>query len=250
MRKYWDELKAPDFKKVSSRDVAVLVIGSCEQHGKHLPTGTDAILGKKIAELAAEKSRKKVYVLPPIAYGFSAHHMDFKGSITLKQSTLSAVLQELTQGVLAAGITNVVFLLSHGGNSAAVHTAVNELGQKYEQGNFVMLKYWDFMREFAQDIRETPLGGIGHAGEMETSLMKAIRPELVGENISDYRLAEGNEWYHPDMFASSKITIYQNFKDVSPYGNVGVCETASSEKGEKILSYVTGEIARFLDEYF
>lgn len=250
MKRYWDELKSPDFKNVSDQDIAVLVVGSCEQHGQHLPTGTDVMLGEKIAELAAEKSCREVYVLPPIAYGFSVHHMGFQGSLTLRQSTLSAVLQDLAKGILITGISNIVFLISHGGNSAAVHTAVNELGQKYKQGNFVMLKYWDFMREFVQKIRETPLGGMGHAGEMETSLMKVIRPELVGEDIADYKLAEGNEWYHPDMFAFNRITVYQNFKDISAYGNVGTCDTASLQKGKKILSYVTGEIARFWDEYF
>ena len=80
--------------------------------------------------------------------------------------------------------------------------------------------------------------------------MKAVCPDLVGKDTEGYQLARGNEWNHPDMFAANKVTVYKNFKEISPWGNVGVPDTASKEKGEKILNYVTKEIARFFDEYF
>ncbi len=250
MKIYWDKRKSAEFQAVSEKDIAVIVVGSCEQHAKHLPTGTDNFLGWKIAEAAAGNSRKNVYLLPIVSYGFSAHHMDFPGTITLKQKTLVHLLEDIAESVLKTGIRNLVFLISHGGNSAAVQTAVNDLGERNDSGCFVMLRYWDFMREFMEKIRDTELGGIGHAGEMETSLMKAVCPDLVGKDTEGYQLARGNEWNHPDMFAANKVTVYKNFKEISPWGNVGVPDTASKEKGEKILNYVTKEIARFFDEYF
>ena len=127
--------------------------------------------------------------------------------------------------------------------------ALNELGLQYNDYTVIGMRYWDFIKKEIQEIRDTPLGGMGHAGELETSLMLFLYPDLVGSDREEYKLAEGNEWHHPDMFASNMITTYQRFSEISPYGNVGICNTAASEKGEKILKCLTKKIGKFMDEY-
>ena len=250
MKIEWDSLMTSDFQNITKQDVAVIVVGSLEQHARHLPLGTDVFLGNEIIREAAEKAKGRVFVLPPVTYGFSAHHMDFRGSITLRQKTLVALLEDIGEGVIKTGFLNLVFLISHGGNSAAVHLALNELGIKYSECKIVALRYWDFMKDFIREIRESSIGGMGHAGEMETSMMKYLYPELVSDDWKGYPLAKGNEWYHPDMFATNKIVVYQKFNTISPFGNVGVCEYASEEKGRRIVNYVGDELSRFLDGYF
>lgn len=246
----WRDLASPECSAMAEKGVAALVIGSCEQHGLHLPLGTDVYLGEAVMRRAAERAVREVVLLPSVAYGFSAHHMDFPGSITLTQKTLAAMITEVMSGVISAGFTKAVLVVSHGGNSPAVHTAVNELGIAFPQCSVAMLRYWDFMTEFMETLRDSPLGGIGHAGEMETSMMMALYPHLVGDEWENYSLAQGNDWYHPDMFAHNRVTVYRRFRDISPYGNVGVCQDASREKGEKILNYLGEEIGKFLDGYF
>ncbi len=246
----WKCMTAEAFKTIGEKDVAVMAIGSCEQHGVHLPVGTDVYLGEAVIRYAADRSERNIVMLPSLGYGFSAHHMDFPGSITLTQKTLSNLILEIASGVFAAGFTKLVLLVSHGGNSPSVHMAVNELGIQFPEKEVVMLRYWDFMRDFMKSLRSSKLGGIGHAGEMETSMMMAIHPELVGEGWEKYELANGNQWYHPDMFADNKVTVYRRFKEISPYGNVGVCSDATAKKGEEILNYLGKHIGDFLDGYF
>ena len=112
---------------------------------------------------AAERAVREVVLLPSVAYGFSAHHMDFPGSITLTQKTLAAMITEVMSGVISAGFTKAVLVVSHGGNSPAVHTAVNELGIAFPQCSVAMLRYWDFMTEFMETLRDSPLCGFGPA---------------------------------------------------------------------------------------
>ena len=246
----WRDLASSECSAMAEKGGAALVMGSCEQHGLHLPLGTDVYLGEAVMRRAAERAVREVVLLPSVAYGFSAHHMDFPGSITLTQKTLAAMITEVMSGVISAGFTKAVLVVSHGGNSPAVHTAVNELGIAFPQCSVAMLRYWDFMTEFMETLRDSPLGGIGHAGEMETSMMMALYPHLVGDGWENYSLAQGNDWYHPDMFAHNRVTVYRRFRDKSPYGNVGVCQDASREKGEKILSYLGEELGKYLDGYF
>lgn len=250
MRIEWNTLRAPEFQNITKEDVALVIVGSLEQHALHLPVGTDVFLGNAVAKAAAGKSKRRIFVLPAVNYGFSAHHMDFPGSITLRQKTLVSVLEDIGDGVISTGFSNLVFLISHGGNSASVHLALNELGIRHEGCRIVSFRYWDFMKDFIRELRDSPMGGMGHAGEMETSMMEYLYPALVSEDWLEYPLAEGNQWHHPDMFAPNRITTYQKFSSISPYGNVGVCEDASEEKGRQIVEYVSGELAKFFDGYF
>lgn len=246
---YWKDLKTKEITDVQ-QGIAILPVGSLEQHANHLPLGTDVYLGDAIAAQAAKISEKACYLLPSVTYGFSAHHMDFSGSVTLRQKTLEMLVEDIAESAIASGFINFVFLISHGGNSAAVQFAVNELGSRHRNCKFTMMRYWDFMKEFVSEIRQTELGGMGHAGELETSVMQYLYPDLVGNEWGDYKLARGNAWYHPDMFAANRITTYMNFQDISPYGNVGTCEYASREKGKLLFDYVTKKISKFLDGYF
>lgn len=250
MLKKWETLTTLDFKEITSEDAAVLVVGSLEQHGNHLPTGTDIYLGEEIAKRAGEAAKRRIYLLPSVAYGFSAHHMDFPGSVTLTQKTLCSLVVEIAGSVIEAGFTKIVFVISHGGNFPAVHMAVNELGITNPSCSVVMFKYWDFMQEFMAELRDSELGGIGHAGEMETSMMMYLYPKMVGCDWKMYRLACGNVWFHPDMFAKNKVAVYKRFGEISPFGNVGVCDSANAEKGRKILEYLAKEIGAFFDGFY
>ncbi len=246
----WNKFTSPYFDVVGSEDIAVLVVGSCEQHAKHLPVGTDSIIGNYIARAAAEKAKKNIYLLPSIEYGFSHHHYPFKGTISLSQETLVAITKDIVEGAAKSGFRHFVLLNSHGGNSVPLGYALNEIGQKSDI-NLVLIKYWDFLSEKMAELRRTEIGGIGHAGEMETSLMLHIIPQLA-DMATDYQyeLAKGNKWFNPDMFAKNYLSQYKPFTYYSEKGNIGTCEYATKEKGEVLLNFATDLIAEFLDSYF
>lgn len=246
----WNECISTDFDSISKDDIALIVVSSLEQHALHLPTGTDEYIGMAVAEGAAQKSKRKVYLMPSVNYGFSYHHLKFKGSVSIKQSNLIGVIKDIVKCTYASGFKNIVILNSHGGNMPALGVAVNELGTE-GIGKIALIRYWDFIGEFVSQIRESELGGIGHAGEMETSLMLHIKPELVDKSkLLGYKLAEGNKWHNPDMFAKNKVTIYKDFSEISPTGNVGIADFSNEQKGKAILEYTTNQISDFLDTFF
>lgn len=232
--------------------IAVLVAGSCEQHARHLPLNTDTILGEAVVKAAAEKSGRRVLLLPSLPYGFSKHHLNFQGSVSLEQQELSSVVTTIFKTVHSYGFKNLAVVNAHGGNSASLHYGLNELGSRYGI-KLIFTKYWDLAADYIQsEWRESPLGGLGHAGEMETSLMMYLAPELVrAEEITGYQIPEGgNGWFNPDMFAKNTIVMYNDFNLYSPDGNVGLAQYATAEKGRLLFEYCSDRMAELFDGFW
>lgn len=248
----WPEQSSPQIGAADKRQaVAAVVVGSCEQHARHLPLGTDTILGEAVLREAAKKAGAPVYVLPSIPYGFSHHHRKFPGTVSLEQETLKCLVENIFICAHASGFQRLLMLNAHGGNSAALQFALNELGASYGI-KAIFARYWDFAADYIASWRESAPGGIGHAGELETSLMLAVRPDLVDTGQLDgYFPAKGKcPWFHPDMFAPNQITMYNDFSLYSPDGNVGEPAYASREKGERLCAYIAGQLAAFLDGFW
>src|SRR4026207_1310988 len=100
----WEELSAPEIAALD-RDatVVVLPLGSVEQHGRHMAVGTDTLLAHTLAVTVAERLAGRGAVLPPPWYGFSAHHMRFAGTVTLRAETLMAVVEDIAASVVEHG---------------------------------------------------------------------------------------------------------------------------------------------------
>jgi creatinine amidohydrolase len=143
--------------------VLVLPLGATEQHGPHLPLETDTLIARAIAHAAAA-GRDDVVVAPALPYGSSGEHRGFPGTLSLGQDALELAVVELVRS--AAGFAGVVLLAWHGGNAEPLARAVARL---CEEGRRVAC--WQPSLE----------GGDAHAGRIETSLMLAIAPELVGD---------------------------------------------------------------------
>jgi creatinine amidohydrolase len=229
--------------------ITAFAVGSCEQHSEHLPVGTDGFLGDTILRAAAEQAKSKVLVLPTIKYGYSPHHRDFNGYVTLTQDTIKLLILDICNSIYSNGFEKILILNSHGGNQSALQTAVNELGETHETSP-VLVRYWDLITDEILKIRETGPGGMGHAGELETSLMKHYFPTLVRRNkISEHNPAKGSKWHNPDMFAKNSVYIYKPFNRYSEYGNIGQPQFATDEKGEKISRTIIKKLAELIDYY-
>jgi len=109
-------------------DVAIIPTGSIEQHGKHLPLGTDTYASTEVAKLIAQET--DVLVAPPVIVGLSEHHMGFPGSMTLSPETFEAVLFEYVQSLMHHGITKILVYNGHGGNSVSVTNVIQKINQE------------------------------------------------------------------------------------------------------------------------
>jgi len=153
-------------------DMVLLPVGSIEQHGKHLPLGTDSLAAGERCKLIAQQT--DVLVAPTVLVGLSKHHMAFPGSMTLSPTTFEAVLFESAQSLIHHGFRKVMIYNGHGGNATSVANVVHRINQE-TQATAVFLN--NISIPDAGYGQESTLPD--HAGEGETSLMLYLTPPLV-----------------------------------------------------------------------
>jgi creatinine amidohydrolase len=161
--------------------VLVLPIGAIEQHGPHLPVWTDTLVVEYIAGQAAKRLAGDVPVLvaPVLPYGSSDHHLPFGGTLSLRTSTLMAVLADLGRSAVIAGFTKVFLLNGHGGNHEIAEIAARDLSLEHNI-DAAAASWWNIAWPAILDTDAFEHGRVpGHAGAFETALVLALRPDLV-----------------------------------------------------------------------
>lgn len=243
----WQELGA----LVANDPVVIVPTGSMEQHGPHLPVMVDSLLSYRVAELAARKAVNAatgVLVTPPVWTGYSPHHMDFAGTITLSASTFMAVLTDVAKSLHHHGFRRILFLNGHGGNTNLVRSTVQSL--RFEHGvSTAGANYWDLAAEQINAWRQSPLGGVSHACEFETSLAFALRQDLVSTELIEDHMPKRSPLTSLDLTKGGPVTVATSFSTITQAGTLGAPSLASKERGEQILEAVTGAVAEFLAVY-
>jgi len=230
--------------------LGVLMVGSTEQHSNYLPVGTDSIIGGRIVVEAAEKTNARVLMLPAQHIGFSPHHSAFPGVLTLRNNIMVDYLTELCESAFRTGLPRLLIVNSHGGNKTALQAVVNRLGSEFGRA-VTLVNYMDLISDQIDAIRKSEPGGMGHAGEFETSLMLHFAPELVDTKRIDFRPpASGDAWHHPDLFARNKVYRFIPFETYSKQGNIGQAFLASKEEGAKMARLITDKLAELMEYEF
>ncbi len=223
---YWKDLTWENVKSLDrDKTVIILPIGSTEQHSLHLPLGMDSYSVEFLAEDLA-KSMDNVYILPPIYYGASEHHMDFDGTITLSHETLINLIKDIVNSLNKHGFKKIIILNGHGGNRDPINIALRELREETEI-KIILINPWELIQETIEETLETKVWG--HACEFETSEALWIIPEKVrSDRIKDPNL-------DTDLYESvKKIVIPWHTKDLTDTGSIGFPTKATKEKGEKL----------------
>jgi creatinine amidohydrolase len=203
--------------EIGPRPLLCVPVGSCEQHGPHLPLGTDTIIAEAIATgLAAE--RGDVLVGPTLTVTASGEHAGFPGTLSIGTDATAAVLVELVRSADWAG--GVVLVNGHGGNRDAVDRAMTVL----DRDGRATLPWWPCIP-----------GGDAHAGRTETSLLLALRPDLV-----DLDAAAAGETA-PLAVIASRLRIV-GVRGVAPNGVLGDPAGASAEEGHALLRRLVDDL--------
>jgi creatinine amidohydrolase len=156
--------------------LAILPVGSCEQHGPHLSLDTDAAVAEAIARRLAEELGDDAVLCPTVAYGLSEHHLAFAGTLTLRPTTYLAVIDDLLESLAHAGLRRVVIVNGHGGNVDALSLAGR--AARRDRGMLVGSIMWALIA--ADEVAEHAAGSsYGHACEIETSVALALIPDRV-----------------------------------------------------------------------
>lgn len=246
----WGTRTAPEIGEFGSRDgsVAVVPVGSLEQHGDHLPVATDTLLCDAVARRGASRVDGDVPLLvtPPLWTGLSPHHMAFGGTITLSAETMRGLLRDIAASVLDNGFDAVFFLNGHGGNRAVLGMAVTEVGSEFPDAQVLGLTYFDLAAPFVDEYRDSEVGGMAHGGEFETSLMLHLYPDHVDDDREATYMDEPYDLGLDDLFAGGPLSVYRSFDAYSESGAIGNPDLATAEKGAGLLDGIAEELAVLL----
>ena len=240
----WHDLRAPQLRDLAERDAMVIIpIGSTEQHGPHLPVQVDACLAEEVARRAAERiaRHQPVVVAPTLWCGLAEHHMAFGATITLDFATFHAVIRCVCDSLLRHGFHRLVLLNGHGGNIKALDVIAAELRRELSAA-VVTATYWTVARvasAYREILERQP--GVAHACEAETSMMLALKPELV-----DRDAIAGIAPSPRGPSRDDGLYWWRGFDEMSESGVVGYPAAATAEKGEWLLAAAAQGVAETL----
>ena len=197
-----------DFQRKATGSVAVLPVGSVEQHGLHAPLGTDLYIARHFAEAAGQ--RDDTLLLPAVPVGIAEYHRRFPGSLWVRPETLKAYVGDILHSLAGHGIHRLILVNGHGGN----RESLRELARFHRMDNPAMhIVVWTWFDAIEPDIirmygRRPPL----HADEAETAMLAAISPDVVRQNrLADSAVGAGEVW---GVFQCG-IMVSQNVEDFS-----------------------------------
>ena len=256
--RHWANLKHPDFQTLDlARTIAVLPVAAIEQHGPHLPLNVDTTLveGVIAAALPHIPAAQPVLFLPTQAVGFSPEHTAFAGTLTLKADTLIRLWTEVAESVAATGVRKLVLLNAHGGQVGLLDVVARDLrarlGMLVYSVNWFNLPLLDVagVSVAAQFSAHEHRFGI-HAGDMETSMMLALRPEQVdmakAQNFAS--TSEDRAKLFSLLGDGKSAKLAWQMQDYNPCGAVGNAAAATAVKGHALLDAAGRSLAQLLGE--
>jgi len=242
----WPDVKALDFNKL----IVLFPTGSFEQHGPHLPFTTDTDIATAVAERLEGAMPDRVLLVPTLWTGLSTHHMHFPGTLDVPQAVYIQLITELGKSMATMGAKKVFILNGHGGNDTPLRAALRELKTAVPRTRFVFASYWTLAAKTLREVRESESGGMGHACEMETSIMLHLWPDRVK---MDRAVRDGPAHTDPyrkaDMQYGRPVFFVNEFHEVSQSGVVGHPDLATAEKGRRFLDGIVTEVSAFVEHF-
>ena len=215
----------PDLRKMikKKKPIAIIPIGSIEQHGPHLPISTDSDI---VTEIASRLSKRiNGMLLPTITYGISNEHFPFF-NLSIKKSTLSKILEDLCGSLIKNGISRIIIINGHYGNL----DSLSDFERKQKKKKIKIFSYWKYMkREF------------DHAGNVETSIMLAISKSV--------NMKKAEKGFQTDGMSKQGILkmnklAQKSFPKVTGNGVWGDPTNSSARLGKKIIKEVVDNLAK------
>lgn len=238
----WPELARVDF----NRTLVLVPVGSTEQHGHHLPTDTDTRIVSHLAAAVERRRPDSILLAPTMWLGHSPHHLSFGGTLSAHHSVFIDMVVSICESYAGMGAKKIWILNGHGGNRAPLAIVVQELKNRHKDLRVIASEYWNLAKEPISRLRESEIGGMGHACELETSLYLYLDETRVRrELIQDDGALGSSSLFPTDLIESAPVAEVRDFKEFTQTGVMGKPSLASKEKGEKLFQ----SIVEALDEF-
>lgn len=222
----------------------VVPLGATEQHGPYLPVFTDSFVSEHVVSRAVQRASETVPILmaPPVTVGCSDHHLGFNGTISISSSTYLSLLRDIAESLVTCGFKKIIFINGHGGNEKIMHQITQDIAVENDVWT-ASASYWSITAEAFKEMNASEVGMVpGHAGGFETSLILALKPDLVQEGY--------NETTHPTTpWLTSGIPgafIGKHKHLTGEDGYTDAATHATAEKGEQYLEAITSSLTKWL----
>jgi len=232
--------------KTAKNPKVLLPIGSFEQHGPHLPLATDTIIANHISQAVLRKT-ENCFLMPPLILGCSVEHMGFPGTISLQTETLTNIILDIMISLRNSRLTKVFIINGHGGNRATIDSTLIKLKHEYSDMEVYSFTIIDLVKKKYGEIRKSAKRFVGHADEIETSMMMTIIPELVNmqKAIAEEPASPRVISFEEDDLA--KVSFGWKATDLTKSGTLGDPQTASSQKGRILIDYAVETISNVVN---
>lgn len=254
----FEEMRSPEIEQFIKNDgMAIVPIGACEVHGRHLPVITDTRMTYSAAIDAAEKMSDKipVAVLPAVWFGYSVSILkNWPGTITVRPKVLIDLMYNICQSLIDMDINKILIVNGHGNNPGVLDVVVRSIGDDFKvfPGITNIYDCWD--SEFVRQNRKSKPGGIGHACEIETSVMLHLSENLVDMSVvDDTDIMKSDLQTCPvDWGTVKKRKLYLStwYLENSKYGGAGDPSCATKEFGKIIHEMTVNGLCEVIKEFY
>jgi creatinine amidohydrolase len=245
----YERLTWPEVRFAAEQDrVCLIPVATLEDHGPHMPIDTDLRITAEISRRAAIEAEDDVVLLPAIPHGYSPHHMDFPGPITIGWDTFTRYLVDIGRSLARHGFRRMLYLNGHGSNQNLVEMAARLVGVEFS-GVLAAAAFYLSGKESAkliEEVRESEQGGIAHACELETSIYLAIDPEAVEMEKAVDELGYQQSEYAYMEWSDGPLKLMPWWSSFSTTGVQGRATRGTAEKGEKLLTGAVTEVVGFV----
>jgi creatinine amidohydrolase len=239
------DLSSPETRDLLPRiELVLLPVGAHEQHGPNIAVSTDTISADALCRAAAALVGPAVAVAPVVPWGVSWHHLRFAGTISLRQSTLIALLEDIVGSLYAHGLRRFLVVNGHGGNTAAITTAVEQI--KHDTGVPLIASVFGYALIAEQAKLLLPSEAIGHGGGDEAALVMAVEPHRAKPSAFAAPRPTGVQVETAALLRAYGGTLARRYDEVTHNGATGDATSASPEIGRQILDGAARRLAEII----
>ncbi len=247
----YERLTWPEVRRAVAEDrVCLIPAGVLEDHGPHLPIDADTRIASAICLRAAEELVDEVVLLPPVIHGYTPHHMDFPGPITIGWDTFVRYCVHIGSSLAHHGFKRILFLNGHGSNIPLLDVAARLIGLEHPDVLAAAAFYLTSpeSEKVIAEVRDSEIGGMGHACELETSIYLHLDPDAVfmDRAVDENSYPDGpNAWMD---WSDGPLKLMPWWNAISHTGVHGEATKATAEKGKVLFDQAVRECVSFVRE--
>lgn len=258
---YYEKLRSPQIGELIKQNALIMIpVGMLEEHGLHLPVSTDNIIAEGVTRLVAERVGDNIptIVMPCVFTGYHGQFVSrsWPGSVAVRPESLYNFVYDMVDALCKDGFKKFIIVNAHGQNPAILEMVCRRITDAHPDVLPALTYAMGMIGSKGAKIRTTRQGGAGgHGGEIETSLVLALAPELVDmTQAKDETCSYRTEFHRGDMFPdqpSGGKVYWSSFHLQNPkYGILGDATAATEEKGQQLLDCIVDTYERFVKEYY